>query len=59
MSRGWKRWVTTAAVVGCAPAALAATQLEPRARLSFEAETRGKGAFVFAQAQTGGLELWG
>ena len=36
MSRGWKRWVTTAAVMGCAPAALAATQVEPRARLSFE-----------------------
>jgi hypothetical protein len=37
----------------------APSQGELRARLSFEAETRGKGAFVFAQAQTGGLELWG
>jgi hypothetical protein len=29
-----------------------------RTRLLFEAETRGKGAFVFEQTQTGGLELW-
>jgi hypothetical protein len=29
-----------------------------RARLLFEAETRGKEAFVFEQTQTGGLELW-
>ncbi len=28
--------MTTAAVLGCSPAALAATQVEPRARLSFE-----------------------
>lgn len=29
-----------------------------RARLYFEAETRGKKAFVFEQTDTGGLELW-
>lgn len=40
-----------------APTALSQGAL--RARLSFEAETRGKGAFVFAQAPVGGLELWG
>lgn len=29
-----------------------------RARLLFEAKTRGKGAFVFEQTETGPLELW-
>ncbi len=29
-----------------------------RARLSFEAETRGKAAFVFERTETGTLELW-
>ena len=29
-----------------------------RARLHFEAETRGKKAFVFEQTETGALELW-
>jgi len=29
-----------------------------RARLCFEAETRGKGALVFEQTETGTLELW-
>ncbi|MET0402564.1 MAG: hypothetical protein ABW123_09185 [Cystobacter sp.] len=36
MSRSWKKWLAAAAVAGTAPAALGATLVEPRLRLSFE-----------------------
>ncbi|WP_257447708.1 hypothetical protein [Archangium lipolyticum] len=36
MRRSWKGWVAAAVVCGAAPAALAATVVEPRARLSLE-----------------------
>lgn len=36
MSGGWKKWLAVAAVAGTSPAALGATVVEPRLRLSFE-----------------------
>ncbi|WNG48230.1 hypothetical protein F0U60_31905 [Archangium minus] len=53
MRRSWKGWVAAAAVLGTCPAALAATQVEPRLRVSLE-ERYDDDFRLAADGQTGG-----